>query len=85
MSHATSRPDYPPTNSLLSLLATVGTALPPEFWLHLGRGLQELGKALEILAEHGRTSAPSADEWQQLYERIMEYEPRVGMEKRYGG
>ena len=73
-----SRPNEAFTKALFNFLETTVDALPTEFWLHLGRGLQELGKALEILAEHGRVSATPVNEWLQLYETIMQREPRVG-------
>jgi len=84
VTHEISEPKDTLPKILLGLLETSAGTLPPEFWLHLGRGLQELGKALEILAEHGRVFAAPADEWLRLYETIMQREPRVGRAREGG-
>lgn len=52
--------------------------LPPEFWEHLSRGLQELARASALYARHARTR-DKQDELTRAYEDLMDGEPRVGV------
>ncbi len=55
--------------------------MPPEFWEHLGRGLQEFGAALRILAE----TLPDVEQdlWERLYQEMMAGERRLGGNSRF--
>ncbi len=51
--------------------------LPPEFWEHLGKGLEEIGRALAIYAEHAKVP-PLSDPLIRAYEELMNQPIRVG-------
>ncbi len=52
-------------------------ALPAEFWDHLGRALEEVGRALRILARHvGGTT--DVERLYNAYDRVMRERTHVG-------
>lgn len=52
--------------------------LPPEFWEHMGKGVEELGRALSIYVAHAQPSS-LPDTLIQMYEEIMSGPMRVGI------
>ncbi len=79
---ADTREGLPETEWLVTLIQWLireGYSLPPAFWEHLGRGLQELAEALRILAEHV-PDATDSPLWLRLYETFMEGDQRLGRE-----